>query len=184
MAPPPARPTNATPPIGAPGCGSLRGSPGSTGPTSETNTWHPSAEGMAWNGDCAARPDRNEIVVVGCSNVAWRKRDQGLSTPRSGDKFNDDRVEARYDDRAQIAAPKSMLRQISVEYDNIEQLRIHWLPPGYAVTNRGKSSPLRTSISVRTLSRRRVQPLLGAAGASARHPASTSSITWRIASTG
>ena len=34
-------------PIGAPGCGGLRGSPGSTGPTSDTKTWHPSDVGMA-----------------------------------------------------------------------------------------------------------------------------------------
>ena len=35
---PPTRLTTAIPPIGAPGCESLRGSPGSTGPTSEMKT--------------------------------------------------------------------------------------------------------------------------------------------------
>lgn len=72
------------------------------------------------------------------------QREQRLRATGCGDELDGDRVSAvQLDHRAEIATAQPVVRHVVFKNDDVEQLWSHFVPPGYAVTNRGRSSPVR-----------------------------------------
>jgi len=91
------------------------------------------------------RANRNLIGVANRSNVVCRQGDHSLRASGCPHELDLDAIRlVDFDDGAKIAATQSMVGHVSVQYNGIEQVVLHSLVPGNAVTKRGTSSPERT----------------------------------------
>ncbi len=86
----------------------------------------------------------DQIAVIDVAEITLAQRDERLSAARRGHELDLEPVRlVDLDDGAQITAPKTSIRKVSLKNDGVEELEGHGYA-GNAVTNRGTSSPVRT----------------------------------------
>lgn len=88
-----------------------------------------------------------QIVVPHGSYVGGREGQERLRATGGGDELDlKCLIPVHVDHCPEIPGPKPGLRDVPDEYDRVEfaEERRHGSAPGYAVTNRGKSSPVKT----------------------------------------
>lgn len=77
------------------------------------------------------RADSGKIFIVERSDIRGRQGNYRLRLPRSAHEFHFESVRSvPVYDRAEVAAPKVMFRQVPLEYDGLELVKSHIAAPG------------------------------------------------------
>ena len=86
-------------------------------------------------------PDRDQILVLDRANVTDRKFNQRLRPPRRAHELDLKPVRlVDLDHGAEVSLTQAMLREIPLQNDRIEIVKLHAASSGKAVMNLGKSS--------------------------------------------
>src|SRR5207247_1107303 len=100
---------------------------------------------LTYSGRSAVRPDRHEVVLDNGSNVEGSEGDESLRPAQGGNKLDFQSVGfVHLNHSPEVSLLQAVRGQVTLENYDIEPAKLHAVPPGYAVTNRGASSPPRT----------------------------------------
>ena len=92
-----------------------------------------------------------EVVVRHGSDVGRPESNQSLRPSRRRHELDHEGTGlVDLDDRTEIPSAQTVRRQVALENDDVEQVGVQFRSPGYAVTNRGTFSPLRTNQTLTT----------------------------------